>query len=160
MSMLTWNEFAAARPDLAEVGRARFYQVAVGEAYLATVRPDGAPRIRPICPLQTADGLFAFIIPSPKRADLLRDGRYALHSCPTEGNEDAFSVTGRAERRDDAALRAACARVWFAERKLDAPPPGFESEQLFEFLVDGCLATKTTGYGDYEPQHTVWRADA
>ena len=32
--------------------------------------------------------------------------------------------------------------------------------QLFEFLVDGCLSTKTTGYGDYEPQHTVWRAGA
>ncbi|MGH8976830.1 MAG: pyridoxamine 5'-phosphate oxidase family protein [Acidimicrobiia bacterium] len=156
--MLTWNEFAAVRPDLAEVGRARFYQVPVGLGFLATVRADGRPRVRPICPLLTPRGLFAFLIPSPKRADLLRDGHFELHSFPTDDNEDAFSVTGRAERRDDPDLREECAQTWFAERGLDGPsPPGFDEEQLFEFLVDGCLSTKTTGYGDYAPQHTVWK---
>jgi hypothetical protein len=155
--MLTWREFDEQQPELAAAGRGLLYQHGVGLAFLATIRGDGRPRLHPFCPLFGSDGLFAFIIPSPKRADLLRDGRYALHSCPTPDNEDAFSVTGRAEARDDAALRTACAEAWFAERKLDAPPPGFETEQLFEFLVDGCLSTKTTGYGDYEPQHTIWR---
>ena len=62
--MLTWNEFAAARPDLAEVRtRALATKSAVGEGHLATVRPDGAPRIRPICPLLTPDGSSAFIMP-------------------------------------------------------------------------------------------------
>ncbi len=155
--MLNWNEFAAARPELAETGRALLYQYAVGEGYLATLRADGAPRVRPICPLLTDDGLFAFLIPSPKRADLVRDGRYALHACPRPDNEDAFSVSGRAEHREDDALRERCAAVWFAERNLTEPPPGFDTEQLFELLVDRCLATKTTGHGDYNPQHSIWR---
>jgi hypothetical protein len=154
--MLTWAQFRERRPDLAEVGRARFYQFSVGLGFLGTVRPDGAPRVHPICPLLTDDGLFAFVIPSPKRSDLMRDGRYSLHSFPAPENEDAFSVTGRAERRDDAALREVCSRIWFAERDLDGPPPGFAEEQLFEFLVERCLSTKTKGHGDYEPQHTIW----
>jgi hypothetical protein len=155
--MLTWAAFARARPDLVEAGRALFYQFGVGLGFLATVRPDGAPRLRPMCPLLVDDGLYAFITPSPKRADLRRDGRYALHSFPCPDNEDAFSLTGRAEARDDATLRDACSRVWFAERNLTDPPPGFDQEQLFEFLIDGCLYTKTTRHGDYEPQHTIWR---
>jgi hypothetical protein len=157
-AMLTWGEFRDVRPDLAEAGRALFYRVGVGLGFLGTVRPDGGPRVRPVCPLLVDAGLYAFVITSPKRKDLERDGRYTLHSFPTDDNEDAFSVTGRAERRDDASLRDACSTVWFAERKLDGPPPGFDEEQLFEFLIDGCLWTKTTGFGDYDPQHTVWRS--
>jgi Pyridoxamine 5'-phosphate oxidase len=156
--MLTWSAFRSTRPDLADAGRALFYQHGVGLGYLATVRPDGGPRLRPVCPLLVEDGLYAFVIPSPKRNDLLRDGRYALHSFPCDDNEDAFSVTGRAESRDDPSLRDGCSRVWFAERKLTGPPPGFDEEQLFEFLIDGCLFTKTTRHGDYEPQHTIWKS--
>ena len=48
--VLTWNQFAAARPDLAETGRGLLYQYAVGEGYLATLRADGAPRVRPDLP--------------------------------------------------------------------------------------------------------------
>jgi hypothetical protein len=49
----SWNEFAALRPDLAEPGRALLYRVGVGLAYLATTRPDGAPRVHPMCPVAT-----------------------------------------------------------------------------------------------------------
>src|SRR5579871_2026466 len=94
--MKRWCEFASLRPDLAEPGRASLYLVGVGLAYMATTRRDGGPRVHPMCPLMTDDGLFAFIIPSPKQGDLRRDGRYALHSFPREDNEDAFSCTGMA----------------------------------------------------------------
>ena len=43
--MLTWAEFAHARPDLAEAGRRLLYQFGVGLGFLATVRADGGPRL-------------------------------------------------------------------------------------------------------------------
>ena len=112
----------------------------------------------PVCPLLVDDGLYLFLIPSPKRADLARDARCSLHSFPTDGDEDAFVVSGRAERRDDAALRAIVCRGMDAGAQARRRPPGFADEQLFEVLLERCLATKTTGYGDYDPQHTVWHA--
>src|SRR6266542_1688693 len=95
--MSTWGEFAQRRPDLAADGRALLYQHGVGLAFLATLRRDGGPRLHPMCPLLTDDGVFAFIIPSPKQDDLRRDGRYAMHSFPCPDNEDAFHVAGRAQ---------------------------------------------------------------
>ena len=41
--MVTWNELAAAEPELAETGRSLLCQFGVGLAFLATVRKDGAP---------------------------------------------------------------------------------------------------------------------
>ena len=155
--MLTWGEFRRARPDLAEGGRALFYQFGVGLGFLATVRRDGGPRVHPMCPLITDDGLYAFIIPSPKANDLLRDGRYAMHGFPPANNEDAIYLTGRAVVRRDADLRQAIAKIFLEERKMMAPAPGSDDEQLFEFLIESCLLTKTTGHGDYDPKHTVWR---
>jgi hypothetical protein len=54
--MLTWSEFRQARPDLADSGRSLFYQVGVGLAFLGTVSQAGRPRVRPMCPILTADG--------------------------------------------------------------------------------------------------------
>ncbi len=156
--MLTWAEFRRARPDLADAGRALLYQFGVGLAVLATVRRDGGPRVHPMCPVITNGGLFAFIIRSPKFGDLVRDGRYAMHAFPPAQNEDAFYLTGRAEPRRDPAIRDSIAKIFFDERGLDSPPPDFEEQRLFEFLIDACLLTRTTGHGDYNPQHTVWQA--
>jgi hypothetical protein len=156
--MLTWGELRTLRPDLTDAGQALLHRHSVGLGYLATVRKDGGPRIHPICPVLTDEGVFCFLVESPKRADLLRDGRYALHAFPTDDNEDAFYLSGVAEPRTDPTLREALTRVWFEERGLTEKPPDFDEEQVFEFLIDTCLATKTTGYGDYNPQHTVWKA--
>jgi hypothetical protein len=159
-SMLNWNEFKQARPDLAQAGRELLYQFGVGLGFLGTVRLDGGPRMHPMCPVLTDDGLFALIEPGPKRKDLLRDGRYALHCFPPANNEDAFYVTGRAEARPEVEARAAVDAVFWKERGQDEPPPQAGHTQLFELLVDGCLLTRTTGHGDWNPQHTIWHADA
>src|SRR5207302_7032178 len=92
-----WGDFRRLRPDLAEAGRRLLYQFGVGLGFLATVRADGGPRVHPICPLVLGERLLGFIVPSPKLADLARDGRYALHSFPCPDNEDAFYISGRAE---------------------------------------------------------------
>jgi Pyridoxamine 5'-phosphate oxidase len=157
--MKRWCEFAALRPDLADPGRALLYLVGVGLAYMATTRPDGGPRVHPMCPLVTGDGMFAFIIPSPKQRDLRRDGRYALHSFPREDNEDAFSCMGTVRPVEDAQRRSDLGALFVAERAaLGVAPPAVE-DALFEFLLDSCLLTRTTGHGDPHPVHQVWRDD-
>lgn len=156
--MVTWKEFRARRPDLAKAGARLLYQYGVGLAFLATVRRDGAPRVHPMCPLVTPDGLFAFIVPSPKRSDLLRDGRYALHSFPAETNEDAFYLVGRARRVGESEARSRLADQFRRERSLEAPPPRADEWILFAFDIESCLFTETTGHGDPLPRHTIWHA--
>jgi hypothetical protein len=160
--MHTWGEFRDARPDLAEAGRALLYQFGVGLGFLGTVRTDGGPRVHPMCPIILGRGLYALIVPSPKAWDLVRDGRYALHSFPPEDDEDAFYLSGRVLVRDgeaDAARRAEIDALFLTERKLADAPPGFDQQTLVEFLIETCLLTRTTGHGDDDPQHTVWHAD-
>jgi hypothetical protein len=159
--MLTWNEFREARPDLANAGRSLLYQFGgVGLAFLGTVRNDGGPRVHPVCPVLTDAGLFALIIPSPKLGDLARDGQYALHSFPCADNEDAFYLAGRAEARDHSELRAEVGRTFLDERKWETPPSGFDDQGLFEFLVASCMLTRTTGHGDPNPKHTIWKTES
>ncbi len=157
--MLTWGAFAAAEPELAARGRSRLYEFGVGLGFLGTVRADGGPRVHPVCPILTDDGLYLFLVASPKRSDLHRDPRYALHTFPAPDNEDAFYLTGVAEPRSDLDLRARIARQYLVdERQMDAETPGFADEELFELHVGTCLSTTTTGHGDWNPNHAVWRA--
>lgn len=158
--MLTYPEFTAARPGLADATRALFYQFGVGLAFLGTVRPDGGPRMHPVCPLASPRGLYALLIPSPKVGDLRRDARYALHSFPTDSNEDAAYLTGEVTFPDDAEVRGAFDDQFRTERPTMEPDPGMPEWTLVEFLVQTCLLTRTTGHGDPAPVHTVWHAPA
>lgn len=157
--MTTWSELEARQPEIAEAGRALLYQHGVGLAFMATVRRDAWPRLHPMCPLLADDGLFAFIIPSPKQGDLRRDGRYALHSFPCEDNEDGFSVTGSAQLVVDPAVRETLGRQFVEERSQFSVAFPADDDALFHFDIDSCLLTRTTGHGDPAPQHTIWRPD-
>jgi hypothetical protein len=156
--MARWGEFAVERPDLAATGQALLYQHGVGLAFLSTVRADGGPRVHPMCPIFYADGLYAFIIPSPKQADLRRDGRYAMHSFPRPDDEDAFYCTGQATIVGDVSARAQVAQLFVAERAQFNVPTPADEDLLVEFHVDRCLLTTTAGHGDPTPAHTVWVA--
>jgi hypothetical protein len=156
--MLGWMEFADAEPELAAEGRALLYQFGVGLAFLATVRTDGAPRVNPMCPVIDETGLYAFLVPGPKRDDLHRDGRYAMHSFPTDDDEDAFSLAGRARSLDNPERQRTLAAQFLSERNWTAPPKGFEQQELFVFELDRCLHTITKGHGDSDPQHRIWNA--
>jgi hypothetical protein len=155
--MLTWGDFSQQRPDLASAGQAILYQFGgVGLAFLGTVRRDGAPRVHPIAPLLHAGGLYGFLVPSPKLADLRRDARYALHTYPRPNDEDAFYLTGQVRFIVDPAARAGLCAAYTAERP--ALALALEEQTIVEFLIHSCLLTRTTGHGDPNPHHTIWRA--
>src|SRR5262249_55342210 len=134
--MVTWKEFEAAAPELARAGRSLLNQFGVGLAFLATVRKDGAPRLHPVCPVLSDDRLFVLITPaSPKRHDLLRDGRYALQTFPQpKPGSDEFYITGKAVVVDDPATRSAILR--------DAKHMANAQETPLELLIDRVMHTR------------------
>jgi hypothetical protein len=155
--MVSWRELREARPDLAEGGRALLYQVGVGLAFLGTVATDGRPRVNPMCPLLTDDDMYAWIVAGPKRGDLLRDGRYTLHSFPCDDNEDAFSCGGRATLVDDDATKERMTQQFVDERKpIGLTADALTGQLLFQLDIERCLLTRTTGHGDPSPDHTIW----
>ena len=119
--MASWSNFASAAPSLADSINKAFYQYGPGLAYLATIRPDGGPRVHPISPAVLEGGLYCVMLDTPKRRDLDRDGRYAMHAFPAEDDDDEACIQGRArlvadtEIRDRAAreLRVADGMVWW-----------------------------------------------
>ena len=63
--MVNWTAFEDLEPALAGAGRKQLYQWDIGLAFLATVRPDGGPRVHPVCPVIGPDGLH--ILPGPSK---------------------------------------------------------------------------------------------
>jgi hypothetical protein len=158
--MLSWKQFTEARPDLARVGAAFLFEFDVGLAFIGSVRLDGGPRVHPICPLLGEQGLYAFIVPGPKLADLRRDARYALHSetFPPPRHDDAFYITGRVVELDDPELRRTLTARFLAERSLEEPWPGFDDQALIEFGIERCLVTLTEARDGLPSGHTIWAA--
>ena len=140
--MVNWLEFTQVAPDLAAWGRHLLLlsrprpDPVAGLAYLATVRKDGGPRIHPISPAFVAGRLYAFVLQvSPKKCDLLRDPRYALHSWPhpmdlTSFNDEEFYITGHASLVHDESLRQAVA---------DACGDAVETGVVFELSIDRAM---------------------
>lgn len=164
---VTWKQFAELSPDLAAAGGAMIKPGDVGLGFLATVRPDGGPRVNPICPVVTDDGLYGFLVRGPKLADLRRDPRYALHSetVPPPNHDDAFSLKGDVRFVDDTseegvALRTTLVRQMLDERSLTEMWEGFDDNVLVELLIDRCLLTLTAERPDLPKGHTVWMAPA
>lgn len=146
--MATWANLEIAEPELAAEGRRLFCQFGIGLGFLATVRRDGGPRLHPICPIITAGGLYAFIVPSPKCDDLRRDGRYALHSYPPEDVDDEFYVTESAAEVANPDVRQSVAAAY--ENTVH------DNHVLFTFDIDRCLHAKYRHRGDWPPTYTWW----
>lgn len=113
--MASWADLAGERPELAAAGAALFRAFTIG--YLATIRPDGSPRVHPVTVTLAGDGLYVATIAGTRKAyDLRRDGRFALHAFPripvaTGWVDEEFMVGGRAEEVVDPAERAAVVAV-------------------------------------------------
>lgn len=151
--MKRWSDFAAERPDMADAGRTLIYQFRVGLGYLATVRKDGGPRVHPVCPVIANGGLYVFIgNHSPKRRDLLRDGRFALHSFPNPQVDDEFTVRGRAVRVDDATVRQIVYDAYTATGAFTS------DDTLFELRLERALHAKYGPRPSWPPVYTRWSA--
>jgi hypothetical protein len=148
MTAIRWAAFAEAEPELAAFGAGR---LGTPPAYLATLRSDGTPRVHPVTPVLTADGLYVFMEPtSPKGRDLRESGRYSMHNGvpDTDGTGGEFSVRGVAVPVDEAATRATA-----VEAASYSPADRYV---LFELLVD---EARCNGYGDVPlPEHRRWSA--
>ena len=155
MSVAGWSEFSSAAPELAEAGLRLFNDNGQPEtpflAYLATVRRSGAPRLHPVSPVIGGGALYVFVSArSPKRFDLLRDGRYAMHAA-IGPNDEEFAITGAARLVDDPARRAAA--VAAARHTTHA------DDALFEFQVESCLWGWWERVGELgtRPVYRQWR---
>src|ERR1700734_2259311 len=159
--MITWTEFDHEQPVLAAAGRAQLYQIHIGLAFLATVRPDGGPRVHPVCPVLSPDGLHVLIMAGPKRADLRRDGRYALHTqtCPPPCEDDGFALIGHAREVTEPPVSQRVRAHIRAERD-GAVWPSFDDDALFELTIDRCLLTLPQPDGPFPAGPTIWRAPA
>jgi hypothetical protein len=157
--MITWTELERQQPALADAGRGQLYWVGLGLAFLATVRADGGPRVHPVCPVVSSAGLHLLVKAGPKRQDLRRDGRYALHSetRPPPRQDDGFAITGRAKEVTDPAVRRAVRQQVLAERGGQAWP-GFDEEAIFELRIERCLLMLTEPDGGFPRGPTIWKA--
>lgn len=158
-SVSTWLEFAAAEPVLAAEARKNLYEIGIGLGFLATVRPDGAPRVHPVCPIVSDAGLHVLVVPGPKQHDLRRDGRYAIHTetCPPPNHEDGCMLTGRAREVTDPGVREAVVEHLRRERQSEELWPSVHTDALFELLVETCLVVRTLDSPDLPAGPTVWK---
>ena len=153
--MFRWSEFAEQAPKLAELGRALLYQFGPGLAYLATVRADGGPRLHPVCVNIVEGGLYTLVVPSPKRQDLLRDGRFALHSFSSPTVDDEFFLAGRVVNHDSPGL---VERVRAAQQSSGATTS--DTEKLFEYQLERALYSRYKPRGtpdNWPPEYLRWR---
>ncbi|HWC83357.1 MAG TPA: pyridoxamine 5'-phosphate oxidase family protein [Pseudonocardiaceae bacterium] len=90
--MATWQQFEAEAPELAAQIRSRFE---AHEAHvLATLRPDGSPRVSGSeVEFSGAELSFGSMLGAVKAKDLRRDPRLAIHAHPNKGDA---KIAGRA----------------------------------------------------------------
>ena len=149
--MATWSEFSAASPELAFFGKQRLERRI---AYLATMRPDGSPRVHPVSPFIANNRLFVYMEPtSPKGDDLRRNARYAMHSAVEDnsGGQGEFSIRGRAVETTDTESRK---EAFGQARNMGYSPQ--ERHVLFELRIAEALATV---YEGGRPKRTRWKVD-
>ena len=151
--MKRWKQLEEENPKLAEAGRALIHQSKVGLGYLATIRKDGGPRVHPVCPVLATGGLYVFIgNHSPKLHDLLRDGRYALHSFPKPDVDDEFYVSGVATPETDNRIRDIVYETYTATGAFTT------DDTLFELLLERALYAEYESRPSWPPRYTKWNA--
>lgn len=158
--MATWSEFAAAAPEMAAVATSLWpgiHALAAGEAqveggqtfgvaYLATVRPDGGPRLHPFCPILADGSLFAAIpTSSPKGNDLRRDARCVIHATPGP-EDDELCIRARAREVADAAIRRGVVDV-VSRSGVGGMIETTSADPLFEFDIERVDASRWLDIG-------------
>jgi hypothetical protein len=150
LTMATWRRFETEAPELAsvaarlwpgittlhrgrdEIGRSPVFAV----AYLATIRPDGAPGLHPFCPILAGGRLFAAIPRSSlKGSDLRRDGRCVIHALPGPDDDELCIRAVAVEVTGDAATTTMVRNV-AARSGVGGMIETVSNDALFEFELD------------------------
>jgi hypothetical protein len=150
--MASWQEFAAAEPELADFAYDRLSE-RIG--YFATVTDQGGPRVHPVSPFFGGGPHYVYMEPtSPKVRDLARDARFALAGTveDNEGGQGEVSLTGRARLVPDEAERQA---AFAAARDSNQSPE--QRYVVFELDLERVM---TTVYPGGKPQRRRWAATA
>jgi hypothetical protein len=146
---MSWQSFADGAPELAAFGAERLHDQV---AYLATLKPDGSPRLHPVRPVVTGGRLFLFMEETtPKVGDLARDARYALHGTATSDQPwdlQEFAIEGNARRVDDVPPRTTA----------NAGSAFPRDERFLLFELDVVRAISTVYGADGRPHRERWRA--
>lgn len=129
-----------AAPDLAPYSTRRL----VGSvACLATIRPDGNPRIHPLVPHYGDGHLFVYVDPSSSIChDLHCDGRYALH-CSVEDRRDGDGELGIRDGATPAGHPTMRAFLLGAAREENFEPQ--ERCVVFELTIERVLSKSHQG---------------
>jgi hypothetical protein len=149
----SWAEFEASAPELTALGRSCIYFYGPGLGFLATVRPDGGPRLHPVCPSVVDGALWVLVGDSPKRRDLERDPRFALHTFPQPEVDDEFYLRGEALRDADTSHDESV-RAAMKESGINTG----DDDHLYELRIDRALHSKYEHRGQWPPEYTKWRA--
>jgi len=148
--MTSWEQFATADKSLSDFGKERLEHRI---SYLATIRPDGSPRVHPVSPFIVFGRLFLYMEPtSPKSSDLRRDPRFSIH-CSIEdnsGGKGEFLIRGRAKEMLDQKTRES---VFSSAEDIGFQPQ--ERYVLFELML---TEARSTVYQDGEPVRSFWKA--
>jgi len=113
----SWQQFAEEAPDIEAAVRARFE--ATKHHVLATLRSDGAPRVSGTEVIfDDGELLIGSMWKAVKALDLLRDGRFALHSNPGDG-----SMEGGDSKVSGVAVEIHGPRYDKVEEELQPPTP-------------------------------------
>ncbi len=153
---MTWQTFIRQAPRIAEVFQRRF-QATGNLCLLATLRPDGFPRISPMEPRVFEHDLWLVGMPNTtKFADLERDARFALHTATIDPKvtESDAKIWGHVEHIDDEALHQRFATHLFELIGLDLRGQRFD--RFLRANLHGAAAVQINeGHLDI----TTWRLD-
>jgi hypothetical protein len=148
--LTAWAQFAEAAPEMANRGAKLLGH---GVAFIATTAKDGSPRVHPFTPLIHQGRLLALIARhTVKYANLIRDGRYAVHAVLGKDDEE-FIIRGRAVVSDDWASRIGAA---IEAKKINMTS---QNDVAFEFMIESAHWAVWRGLGtpDIRREAKAWR---
>ena len=152
--MVQWSDFVAEAPRIAEVFVRR--HTATGNlCFLATLRPDGYPRISPMEPRIFEGRLVLVGMPgTSKFRDLARDPKFSLHTATVDTyvSEGDAKVWGRAENVQDTSLHARFAQHLFDESGFDLRGRAFDP-----FYVGDLDGAASVEFVDGQLTITTWK---
>ncbi len=159
---MNWDEFAAAAPELAAMGRERLERTEV--ALLGTTRVDGSARISPLEFLFLDGEMYVGMMWQSKKAlDLIRDPRCLIHSTVSnkDGKEGEFKLRGRMIDVQDPSIRERIGQESLRATGWRPPEPyhqfviDIEGASFVQYSEDGSQTVRRWRPG--QPERTMMR---